>query len=89
MSSSEQTGQSEEIHSPDEWANVVLTLTIPAAWAVLHGGDFMLAQGSADDIEPAEERCVAKDLLGRTSALRPHGGNHGFLRIYQLGLRFG
>ena len=34
MSSSEQTGQSAEIHSPDEWANVVVTLTIPAAWSM-------------------------------------------------------
>ena len=31
MSSSEQTGQSEEIHSPDEWHSRVVTLMIPFA----------------------------------------------------------
>ena len=33
MSSSGQTGQSDEIHSPDEWANTVLSLISPAVWS--------------------------------------------------------
>src|SRR6516162_11233854 len=32
-SSSGQTGQSDEIHSPDEWANTVLSLIRPAVWS--------------------------------------------------------
>ena len=38
-------------------------------------------QGLADNVEPTGERRVAKDLLGRTSAIPPDGGDHGFLRI--------
>jgi hypothetical protein len=55
----------------------------------LHGGDLMLAQGLADNVEPTGERRVAKYLLGRTSAIPSDGGEHGFLRIDQLDLRFG
>jgi hypothetical protein len=55
----------------------------------LHGGDLMLAQGLADNVEPTGERRVAKDLLSRTSAISLDGGEHGFLRIDQLDLRFG
>ena len=34
ISSREQTGQSEAIHSPDEWHNRVVTRTIPASWSI-------------------------------------------------------
>ena len=34
VSAMEQTGQSEEIHSPEECANTVVRLTVPAAWSI-------------------------------------------------------
>ena len=36
----------------------------------LHSGDLMSAQGLAYNVEPAGERCVTKDLLGRTFTVR-------------------
>ena len=61
------TGQSEEIHSPEACARTVVRLTVPARLVDgggLHGGDLMLAQGLAHDVEPACQRGIAEQPLG-------------------------
>jgi hypothetical protein len=40
------------------------------------GGDLMLAQGLADNVEPAGERRVTKDLLGRPLTDPRDGSDH-------------
>ena len=48
----EQTGQSEEIHSPEAWAKSVVSRIWPKLvdGGGLDGGDLVLAQALADDI---------------------------------------
>jgi hypothetical protein len=52
----EQTGQPDEIHSPEAWAKSVVSRIWPVSWSmavVLDGRNFVLAEGLADDIEAA------------------------------------
>ena len=58
-----QTGQSDEIHSPEEWASIVVRLTSPAVLVDrgrLDRRDLVPAEAFADDVEPARERGIAK-----------------------------
>ena len=55
----------------------------------LHGGDLMLAQGLAHDLEPAGQRRIAERPLGTAGAIAPDGGHQRLFRVGQLSLGFG
>ena len=55
----------------------------------LHGGDFVLAERLADDVEPAGERGITERPIGLSREPGPDGGGERFLRIGQFALRLG
>jgi hypothetical protein len=55
----------------------------------LYRGDLMLAQGLADDIEPARQRRVTEALYRTSTVSRSNRRDQRLLRIDELGLRFG
>ena len=87
-----QTGQSEAIHSPEACASMVVKLTIPEAvvdCGGLHGGDLVLAQRLAHDVEAAGERRIAEAALPLPCPSGPDRSGQRLFRIDQFGLRLG
>src|SRR5690349_11389793 len=54
----------------------------------LDGSDLVLAKGFAHDIEATGERGIAEGSITFPREWRADGGDQGFLRVGQLGLRF-
>ncbi len=55
----------------------------------LDGGDLVLAEALAHDVEPAGERGIAKRPLALARERRADDGAQGFLRVGELALRLG
>jgi hypothetical protein len=52
----------------------------------LHGGDLMLAQRLAHNVEPTRERHITEGPFGSASLFSPDGANERFFRVDKLGL---
>ena len=60
------TGQSEAIHWPDAWASIVVKLTKPRRLVdrgAMDGGDLMLTERLAHDVEATRQRGIAEGAL--------------------------
>ena len=55
----------------------------------LDGGDLVLAEALADDIEPAGQRCIAEGPVALARERRADGGDQRLFRVGQLALGLG
>src|SRR5215468_4064537 len=52
----------------------------------LHRGDLMLAQGLADDVEPARQRGITESLFSPTLPIRTNGPDQRFFWVDEMRL---
>src|SRR5829696_7219023 len=86
VSATRQTGQSDEIHSPDAWARIVAGLGIDRGR--LHRRYLMPAKAFTHEIKPAREGGIAEDTVARRGHAR-EGASERLLGIRELELGLG
>src|SRR5215203_3039742 len=92
MSAVRQIGQRALTHSPDPWASVVVSITMPLSRSTLRGLNdrkLMLAQRMADNVEPSREWriAIALPLVSRSPSVDDAG--QGLYRVHKLDLSLG